>query len=272
MKKKIIQMLVLTLSVLLMLSGCSESGKNKNDNDNDKTDELTDDLSMENPYINSPPGYEMFTKDGYIMDDAEWLQMNSYSEYCKQKELENPNLGKWLLWEQFSALGEFHKAMWWEGQPETSEYEYLYTDPNSGDSWIYNVNYIRGPKSLEFSNEREFFQWYWGRELSEIWRNAPTYSAKDFKTESLLEKNKGGVFYYNDDLRLGTMGIERLSSISFYYNGWHVSIYKFDSSSSKNCPFDAEKDAEIIRRLLNVNTYKQAIEELMDPKNAVIAD
>ena len=86
---------------------------------------------------------------------------------------------------------------------------------------------------------------------------------------AILTENNGHYnrYYYRDEIAFGT------NTIEFVFDGWMVVIYStnpnygeegepyFISFHTGNCI------AEPIQQLLNANTYKEAIEELMNPAN-----
>ena len=206
-----------------------------------------------------------------------------YDEYLLQtaKE-ENFVAGKWLSWEQFSMLGDFYSAGWWEKHPETCQYKYLYTDSESGKSWIYYIEFEKVPVDSGVTNIKEYRQWYWGKEILNNPQilAVPTLTANSFPNSNLLDidpndptfdkckDNKYGYrWYYVDDILdvIYNGELNSVCNLSFVYNGWKIDFAKMDMEF-RFAGLD-NTDSEILQKLVNADTYMEAIEELMDPAN-----
>jgi hypothetical protein len=263
MKKTMILMIVL---LCLILVGCTN------------TKEVPTDTF--DPYAGTTSGSEEC-----LPHDAVRITLNSMSKYLEQKQKDNFSLDEWLPWEQFSALGEFHEAAWWDGDPESSHYEYLHTDSKTGKQYIYTVEFDRVPEDSGVTNTRQYFQWFirWNpdRYRDDLMEITHTRTKKYFKNPDLTQyvgtsegrgKEEDNDFYILDDVLYMCTSIGKTDSnhLQFYYDGWCISIYK-DDRSDNNVPFNSAEDPEIIRRLTNTETYMDAIKELMDPKNAQTA-
>jgi len=267
MKRQMVRLLVILLTILLMLSACGKE-------------------TEENRYIDCEPGYKQPNVSASTPDgDRVWSY--SMQEYLKSKNRANFSSKDWLPWEQFSSLGEFYSSFWWEGQPGSSQYKYQYTDPATGNTWIYHVEFDKIREDSGVTNIKEYDQWYYGKEIVEhpTIMNTPTLTATDFQSLDLTDvdlenpifsncKNKYGDFgYYIDDVMELTYYdyFDTVRRARFVYNNWLVKISKYvkeEEDSSKLLSL-GKTDSDIIQRLTNINTYKQAIKELMDPANAL---
>ena len=284
MKKHITSWIALLLVMAIAVSGC---GKQTESTGNDKE-------STENRYINCEPGYQQTGGTRPLTPDGGKFSAYSMDEYLLAKEksgfIGNEN---WLPWEQFSALGEFYSVFWWEGQPGSCQYKYLYTDEATGKSWIYYVNFDKIPEDSGVTNLKEYWQWYFGSEWDSTEEyvgkqnrrmrvNTPSISPDAFPDSDLTNidpndpifancKHQSGAFgYYVDDILELSYYAESncVTNPEFVYNGWLIRISKdpVKESANRYHAFD-DTDPEILQKLVNANTYKEAIAELMDPTN-----
>ncbi len=225
--------------------------------------------TIENRYINSEPGYKQRASSGAkpLSADGGRIISRSMDEYLKAKESSGFTADEgWLSWEQFSALGEFYWSFWWEGQPNTSYYKYVYTHPEKGTKYIYRVGYDKIPEDTGVTNIKEYYQWYHGKEIpNDFFEVRPLRSIEYFTNPDLTEYEyvEGKSFFVEESILYGG------HRIVFFYDGFAINITKLNLSDG--CPFDSSEDPEIIRRLTNTETYMDAIKELMDPKNAQAA-
>ena len=285
MKKHFAALIFIVLALLLI--GCSNTDKEtKDSNTKENTVE-------ENRYINCAPQYNSSSEKPCSPDGTKTSAW-TWEDYLKAKEESGfTDLDNWLSWEQFSALGEFHKSFWWDGSPESSQYEYLYTDETTGKSWIYAVIFEKLPENSGVTNFKEYWQWYFGSEWDSTeeyvghWNrrmivNTPSISPDAFPDSDLTNidpndsifancKNKYGDFgYYVDDILELSYYAESncVTNPEFVYNGWLIRICKDPVKESANRfhTFD-DTDPEILQKLVNANTYKEAIAELMNPAN-----
>ena len=287
MKKYIVRLLALMMAVIFVLPGCGKETPSENQEKTPADNEAAT-WDPDNKWINCEPAYSKSDVEP-LSPDGERVWAYSWGEYLEAKEASGfTPLANWLPWEQFSALGTFYRSFWWEGQPTTSQYEYLYTDPSTGESFVYHVSYKKIPKDSGVTNIKEYNQWYYGKEILNYptVMNQLTLAAKDFSNADLLDvdpndsvfaecKNKYGDFgYYVDDILDLTYYTysDVVGCLQFVYNGWKIRIIKDTVVEKREMPSLKNQNPDIINRLINGNTYKQAIEELMDPKNAVPAD
>ena len=114
--------------------------------------------------------------------------------------------------------------------------------------------------------------------------NQPTFAAKDFLNGNLAvvdpddpvfanckTKNNDFGYYVDDVLDLPYYDYsDVVSNPRFVYNGWMIRIIKDSVDETQGGTIYAidDTDAEILRKLMNADTYKEAIEELMNPENA----
>ena len=211
-------------------------------------------------------------------------------EYLLAKESIGWPSEEWLSWEQFAALGDFYSASWWPSTPASVEYEYLYTDFNTKNTWIYHVDFEKLREDSGVTNIKEYNQWYLGCEWDltvesdsglnrRLVVNTPTISSDSFSDSNLTNidpndsifkncKNQyGDVGYYVDNMIEFTYYKETDSvrKLQFVYNGWLISIHKRKKDDLKSAIDNT--DCKILQKLVNANTYKEAIAELMDPTN-----
>jgi hypothetical protein len=292
MKRQTVRLLAILLTILLTLSAC---GKETEENRYQETEENRYQETEENRYIDCEPGYKQpkqSTSFPITPEDSQKVSAYSYNKYLKAKEQANFSNEDWLPWEQFSSLGEFYRSFWWAGQPGSSQYNYQYTDPATGNTWIYHVGFEKIREDSGVTNIKEYDQWYYGKEIlnNPIVMAHPTLTENDFKGSDLTDidlddplfdkvksacdsfgdgDNYYGFHYYIDDtLQLFHDGYNNIvRDPMFVYNGWVISISKHHGDDPKPLGLDST-DCDIIQRLTNINTYKQAIEELMDPANA----
>ncbi|MBE6672343.1 MAG: hypothetical protein E7599_02335 [Ruminococcaceae bacterium] len=277
--KKSFQFATMILAAALLFSGCAGKTVENGNNENEIKEEV-------NKFINSEPGR---LQTGECLDeDAVRINCTDYAEYRRQIAQEDTSAG-WLSWEQFSALGEFYSAGWWQGDPQGCQYKYLHTDPATGKTWLYSVYFEIMPSTV--TNIKEYWQWYFGSEWDSTeeyvggWNrrmrvNMPSISPDAFPDSDLTNidpndsifancKNKYGDFsYYVDDiLDLSYyVSLNGGKDLDFVYDGWRITIYKKTSDGTKSGILD-NTDPEILQKLVNANTYKEAIAELMDPAN-----
>ena len=240
-----------------------------------------------NRFINCEPGYKQPSASAGS-PDGERVWAYSMQEYLSAKGKANFSKEDWLPWEQFSALGEFHRSFWWEGQPGSSQYEYEYTDPTTGKTWIYHVEFDKIPEDSGVTNIKEYYQWYYGKEIIDYpsLMNALTFTAKDFPNGDLAAidpedpifancktKNNDFGYYVDDVLDLTYYDYcDTVANPRFVYNGWLIRISKDPKVSDKKQHAIDDTDAEILRKLMNADTYKEAIQELMNPENATYTE
>ncbi len=229
----------------------------------------------ENRFINCEPGRDQ-SGGSPTTPTGSRTKTKTYGSYLAAKKASGfTEVEGWLPWEQFSALGEFYSASWWDGDPFSSQFEYKYTNPDTGESWIYYVSAKKLPEKAAIANMVEYYQWYYGKELPEDYfeKTAVLYTANDFDIADLTKQQTkpNAIFVILDKtMEIQIYGEERLSPyIVFVYNGYYVLIAKCNSyDPSKGVIYDSSEDPEIIRRLTNTQTYMEAIEELMNPENA----
>lgn len=289
--KRIICIRFVALFVLLtmILSACSDKNKTEDtDSENKPEENQTNDTDSENNpeenrYINCAPQYNSSSEKPCTPDGTQTYTW-TWEDYLKAKEESGfTDLDNWLSWEQFSALGEFHKSFWWDGSPESSQYEYLYTDEATGKTWIYHVEFDKIPENSGVTNIKEYEQWYYGREILNHPHimNQPTFESNSFANSDLtaIDLNDPIVkdyypdltfaYYVDDVLRLSHFKLKDSVSCctpKFVYNGWLIKIFKKSTDGSPRQALD-NTDPEILQKLVNANTYKEAIEELMNPAN-----
>ena len=275
MKKHFAALIFIVLALLLI--GCSNTDEKTKDSN------IEENTVEENRYINCAPQYGNPSVKPTSPSGTQTYTW-TWEDYLKAKEeSEFTDLDNWLSWEQFSALGEFHRSFWWDGSPESSQYEYLYTDETTGKSWIYSVEFTKLPENSGVTNIKEYYQWYYGREIlnhPDI-MNRPTFESNSFANSDLtaIDLNDPIVkdyypdlsfAYYVDDVLL-LSHFKLKDSVSccnpqFVYNGWLIKIFKKSTDGSPRQALD-NTDPEILQKLVNANTYKEAIAELMDPAN-----
>ena len=265
MKKQTLQIISVLLVCMLLFAGCGKS---------------------DNRYINCDPQYNNSSSKP-LSSDAAKISAWTMEDYLAAKEESGFVAWEdWLPWEQFSALGEFHKSFWREGRPGSSQYEYEYTNPTTGKTWIYHVEFDKIPEDSGVTNIKEYYQWYYGKEIVNhpTIMNQPTFAAKDFLNGNLAvvdpddpvfanckTKNNDFGYYVDDVLDLPYYDYsDVVSNPRFVYNGWMIPIIKDSVDETQGGTIYAidDTDAEILRKLMNADTYKEAIEELMNPENA----
>ena len=232
----------------------------------------------ENRFINNEPRYGYGEGSDACIEPEYKINCRSMNEYLEAKSNSGFSVEEgWIPWEQFSVLGDFKRSYWIKGSDGAAEYEYLYTDPGTGKSMVYSVNFNKLPKKAAIVNMKEYEQWYYGKEISENYFDeiVVRYTAKDFSNPDLTKDQevKKGVYILLDDiLRCSQLDNGQLDSFIFFvYNGYKILLTKQDANAEDYLPFDSSEDHEIIRRLTNTETYMDAIKELMDPKNAQTA-
>ena len=281
----------------------NEEDKAEGDSASDGGTKKDDNQMDDNRYINSTPGYlQIYPEYGWGANVTPDVYPSGYEyetldSYLMKKDNLNFDYNCWLSWEQFSALGVFNKAYWDKESPSKGCFEYLY-ETNAGVSWIYYVDFIKIPEESKVTNIKEYYQWYLGREWdltiesnSNLNRkmvvNTPTIASNEFHNSNLTNidpndlifdncKNQFEDFgYYVDDiLELGYYSsiANFVSSPSFVYNGWLIKIIKRSTKDDSLIYALDDTDPEILQKLVNANTYKEAIAELMDPANGKYND
>ena len=238
----------------LLFSGCASKPTDNKNGANGKEDKEI------NKYIDSEPGRLQMGDNSPA--DAVRITCTDYDDYRCLIAQEDASAKEWLLWEQFSALGEFYEVSWWKGNPSL-QCRYVFTNPKTNREQIYYVGYNRIPDELGDISIKEYYQWYFGRDYVEV----PEYKTSDFANLYLLKPKSeaiGMIAYVSDELRIDyDSGDNTANQIHFVYDKWQVTIIRDDYSA-----FDPNEDPEIIQRLLNVDTYMDAIKELMNPENA----
>ena len=265
-KNSVIKIISVVLSFILLLSGC------ESENNEESTGKKSP--AEENRYINCDPQYKNSSSSGgsgcKVGPRSSAL---AFEDYLINKEKSGFIAGEnWLPWEQFSALGEFYYSFWWDDSPMSSQYKYLYTDPETGKSVLYYASAKKISENSGVTNIKEYFQWWYGREYNSWLGKARTLTKSDLSNSNLTAIEKPA--YYGNDLHLWSD-----SAIHFMCNGWMITIYVVspDNSSDEHPKYGKEDltfvdkfgiaDSDIVKRLLNADTYMEAIEELMDPAN-----
>lgn len=290
------------LALMMLLSACGQPNENAIDNDKtdtenkieddsnhgnnnieedgsstdgsiEKDDQTNDkdpiDVTEENPYINCKPGSELIWDDEAVEPDEDPVDATSKSVYLAAKRKVPSSYGDWYPWEQFSALGEFGWAYFWASEPDHCQYRYLYDNPHSKKTRIYHVTVRKLPDECDVTNIREFYLWFYGNNITEKDLNAPIIKSSDLSDPDLTKLKDGYIGVFIDKelyIKASRVGHEFISVVEWIYNGYWIKIYS-DDSNSKPVPFDSSLDVGIIQKLLNANTYKEAIAELMDPAN-----
>ena len=232
-----------------------------------------------NRFINCEPGRDQ-SGDSPLTPTGNRTKTKTYGSYLVAKKASGfTEVEGWLPWEQFSALGEFYSASWWDGDPFSSQFEYKYTNPDTGESWIYYVSAKKLPEKAAIANMVEYWQWYFGKELPEncFKETEVLYTATDFDIADLTKQQEVPTQSHvilDKILRFQLYGEGLLSGyISFVYDGYHVLITKDGMyADGKDDPYNSSEDPEIIRRLTNTQTYMDAIKELMNPENATYTE
>ena len=271
MKKRTVGLLAFTLTLVCLFSACGTKQTNPQN-------ESPKNQMEENRFINNEPRYGYGEGSDACIEPEYKINCRSMNEYLEAKSNSGFSVEEgWIPWEQFSVLGDFKKSYWIKGGSGGAQYDYLYTDPNTGKTMVYHVEFGKLPEKAAIVNMKEYHQWYYGKEISEDFfeRSTVRYTAKDFSNPDLTKDQevKKGVFILLDDMvEYKQMHDGQLDSfIDFVYNGYHILVVKLDESEEDYLPFDSSEDHEIIRRLTNTETYMDAIKELMDPKNAQTA-
>ena len=275
--KKHIRLFATILALLCLFSSCSN--KQENINEAEKEDKVV------NKYINSDPGRYQLRYDVWPIALIECFNYDEYRQAVAE-ELEFV-AGKWLSWEQFSALGVFHDATWRKCNPYSCDYTYIYTDPKDSSNKIrYNITTQKIPDNSGVTNIREYFLWYDGREADYILLNTPTIASKEFKKGDLTNvdphssifdncKTKdGSIVYYVDDIIKFKYdaNTKKVSTMWFVYDGWKIQLTTEPAYYGRLEAGFNESSCHITRRLINADTYMAAIKELMNPQNGGYAN
>ena len=279
--KRIICIRFVALFVLLtmILSACSDKNKTEDtDSENKPEENQTNDTDSENKpeenrYIDCEPGYKQSSGNACATGRIAAYSMEEYLALKPTLDALGFTSENWLPWEQFSVLGEFQVAYLWEEVPEDSSYDYLYTDEETGKSCIYAVKIYKFPKNSGVTNIKEYYQWWYGNEYETEYAPKISFIDDDASVDSdfiaLLTKDDYHyrTYYYKDEILFSETNIE------FVFDGWKIAIYSINPNHRNegesyfidfhtgNCI------SKPIQQLLNANTYKEAIAELMDPTN-----
>ena len=249
MKKQTLQTITVLLVCMLLFVGCGKS---------------------DNRYINCDPQYNNSSAPSYpkVAKISTWTM----EDYLAAKEESGFVAWKdWLPWEQFSALGEFDHTFWWDGSPGSSQYEYRYTNPKTGETREYYVGFEKIPEDSGVTNIKEYYQWWYGREYDKKY-SARFLTRSDISNSDLTTIELEDQTYYEDELLFLN---ENKTAVEFVYNGWKIFIVSVNPDHNVFTNNDVPMylgfgtaDCDIIRRLLNADTYKEATQELMNPENA----
>lgn len=258
------------------------------DDYDDNDDDGADTKEEYNRYKDSPPGEYRYVLLGDMKPDVDdgvyCFEAKSYDQYLSEAStaISKSYSDEWISWEQFSKLGEFYSALYKSaehaGRANNEFYYQYYSEAgsvNEGTDVRYTVMALKIFEDTGITNIKEYCQWAWGYNIpDDYYKDNPTYVAEDFDNPDLIECWKTidqdhFTFFLNDELRVFGSTIPNDSGVyqvDFVYNGWRIIIEK-TGGNSYFVNFDSSEDPEIIQKLLNVNTYKEAIAELMDPAN-----
>lgn len=202
-------------------------------------------------------------------NQVRFITYTEYTQYVKTNRI--PDYCH--LWEDFSALGEFHSATLYKNMPEENvfgeygDYEYIYID-ESGFDRCYQVCFMTlGDTGFTFYDNKIHEEFFPIAHYGE--KNIEKYSEKWFVdgdfTKPLCSQTKW--ILVDDTFLMRVPSSEGALMVYFIYEDM---VYRIDIRGPRGemRRFNSTMDCDIIRRLLNINTYKEAIEELMNPENA----